>query len=198
MYCTNCGKQLREGSRFCSFCGVRVEGILPAVSPSPNPAPAYADHPYKRLGGWLAVFAYAQIVVTILTSISLFIAVILALPYLSMVGARYIFFLVIGLASFAVTVYVCIRLFRMIRNRNVLFLRFYELWLMIELVCATICIVFRLGGVADNISTLVSSGIGFVFWEIYFLRSERVRIYFGSDEYIRRSLIASGLGNRGN
>lgn len=35
MYCPNCGKQLREGAKFCGFCGMDLSG-----RPEPHPRPA--------------------------------------------------------------------------------------------------------------------------------------------------------------
>ena len=46
MYCSKCGSQIADGSRFCSFCGAPVE-VVPAVAPEPEvpaaPAPAPAE-----------------------------------------------------------------------------------------------------------------------------------------------------------
>ena len=41
MYCNQCGKQIPDGSRFCSFCGAN----LTAVQSAPHPAPVEVD-PY--------------------------------------------------------------------------------------------------------------------------------------------------------
>lgn len=35
MFCTNCGKELRSGARYCTVCGAPVEDKLPVVVPNP-------------------------------------------------------------------------------------------------------------------------------------------------------------------
>lgn len=55
-YCTNCGKELTEGSAFCTVCGAQVEtdgspapetaapaAEAPKATPTPAPAPTYAQ-----------------------------------------------------------------------------------------------------------------------------------------------------------
>ena len=38
-YCTKCGNELKEGAKFCVYCG---EKLAPAPQPAPAPAPAAA------------------------------------------------------------------------------------------------------------------------------------------------------------
>lgn len=50
MFCTNCGKELPEGTMFCTQCGRPVEaaatpGVAPAPEPVPQPAPAVPPAP---------------------------------------------------------------------------------------------------------------------------------------------------------
>ena len=49
MFCYKCGNQIPDGSRFCSFCGSKLEEVAPAVSePAPvyeAPAPAQPEAP---------------------------------------------------------------------------------------------------------------------------------------------------------
>ena len=42
MYCSKCGNQIADGSRFCSFCGAPV---AEASSPAPEPPKAEAPAP---------------------------------------------------------------------------------------------------------------------------------------------------------
>lgn len=39
MFCEQCGKQLRDGARFCSSCGADLRGSLPAEEPAGDPRP---------------------------------------------------------------------------------------------------------------------------------------------------------------
>lgn len=43
MYCYNCGKQLPDGSAFCTNCGTKVGEAAPA--PAPQPSPDYVPEP---------------------------------------------------------------------------------------------------------------------------------------------------------
>lgn len=46
MFCTNCGKELPEGTMFCTQCGRPVEAAAtPGVAPAPQPAPEVAPVP---------------------------------------------------------------------------------------------------------------------------------------------------------
>ncbi len=52
MYCSKCGNQIADGSRFCSFCGAPVEAV-PAFTPEPaapavTPEPEAAPEPVRR------------------------------------------------------------------------------------------------------------------------------------------------------
>ena len=40
MFCTNCGKEIQPGERFCMNCGMPV---MTAVNPKPKPAPDPRD-----------------------------------------------------------------------------------------------------------------------------------------------------------
>lgn len=40
MYCTRCGAELADGTRFCDQCGAALNRELPAVSAEPEPAPS--------------------------------------------------------------------------------------------------------------------------------------------------------------
>ena len=42
MFCTNCGKKLPDGARFCGQCGKPVSVPAPAPTPAPVPAPVQA------------------------------------------------------------------------------------------------------------------------------------------------------------
>lgn len=44
MFCTKCGKELKDGARFCTGCGAALDGA-PAPAPTPTPTPAPAPTP---------------------------------------------------------------------------------------------------------------------------------------------------------
>ena len=61
MYCTNCSKEMPDGSKFCSACGTRQPGVADTTG---APAPAYAvakrlmrSSTDKKLGGVAAGIA---------------------------------------------------------------------------------------------------------------------------------------------
>lgn len=42
MFCTECGKEIVDTAKFCSFCGLPVQNVVVrAAAPSPTPAPVY-------------------------------------------------------------------------------------------------------------------------------------------------------------
>lgn len=36
-FCTNCGKKLNPGARFCTFCGTQVRSVEPVNAPAFTP-----------------------------------------------------------------------------------------------------------------------------------------------------------------
>lgn len=57
MYCSNCGKPLDDGVRFCKFCGASTEVAAPAQPKQPNAHPSIEGNslikPSKKLGSIL-------------------------------------------------------------------------------------------------------------------------------------------------
>lgn len=46
MFCTKCGKELKDGSKFCTECGAALDGApSPAPAPAPAQTPVYAAAP---------------------------------------------------------------------------------------------------------------------------------------------------------
>lgn len=46
MFCTKCGKELKDGSKFCTECGAALDGApAPAPAPAPAQTPVYAAAP---------------------------------------------------------------------------------------------------------------------------------------------------------
>lgn len=60
MFCPNCGREIKEGSLFCTWCGAEVQRIgagAPGADPAPDPAPR------RRRGPLVAVIIVALIVI---------------------------------------------------------------------------------------------------------------------------------------
>ena len=50
MFCSNCGKQISEGSKFCNFCGATQNIIIPNVAPSQSSTqPTYQPQPTQPM-----------------------------------------------------------------------------------------------------------------------------------------------------
>jgi len=159
-----------------------------------EPAPEYEKHPhpYHSLGGWLGFIAYAQVVAAGLLTILCFIGFITLARVARYYGASGGWFAFVQFAEFVglgFTAFIGIKFFLMIRGKDPRFLRFYEL---MTIVCASVYVLalvftgFRnLGGFFGNI---IGQAVAFAIWSAYFTKSVRVRTYFGSDEYLRRSI----------
>lgn len=59
MYCTNCGKEIPEGAKFCSGCGAPLVGATPAAQPTPAPQEPGATSPAPATPP-APTYAYAQ------------------------------------------------------------------------------------------------------------------------------------------
>lgn len=51
MYCTNCGKEIAEGSKFCTYCGAKVQ-----QSPEPPVSPITPINPIPKKKSLLALW----------------------------------------------------------------------------------------------------------------------------------------------
>ncbi|MDR1131016.1 MAG: zinc-ribbon domain-containing protein [Oscillospiraceae bacterium] len=163
------------------------------------PAPEYQKypHPYHHLGGWLAFIAYAQLVMVVLLAVSfviVFFELFTFLSYLGGVLGAWVFLVaLIMLAGFALCAFIGIKFFLMIKNKNPRFLRFFELLTIVSVSISVVGIVLTgfqnyLLDLTESIRDIFSVVIGFFIWTTYFRKSVRVRTYFGSDEYLRRSI----------
>jgi hypothetical protein len=69
MFCTNCGREIPEGSRFCSICGTSVRQVV-SMAASPTPAveaqTSDMDIHFKVLGWLYLVFGCLGIIGAIL------------------------------------------------------------------------------------------------------------------------------------
>ena len=157
-------------------------------------------HPYHTLGGWLGFITYAQPIAVGLIALMCIIGFFQMTQWLRYMGGFYaawtVFSFLIELAGYAICSFFGIKFFTMIRSKNPQFLRFYEILMIVLLsIYAVTCFMLLVGGVSPG--TLVRSFADilvaiavFCAWTAYFRKSVRVRTYFGSDEYLRRSVFS--------
>ena len=213
MFCQKCGAELKESARFCNKCGAPVNGTG-TMNHASNAAPAVQS--YQNLGGALMVIvvlgyvaAGAMFYNVLRTSINTLIRLSRGVIDLSLLSL----FVCLGtIAIYVMGGIMFIRFANRIRHRNHEFLRLIQSWsigLMIAYsVYNTVVILLERGYALTQTEEFavvfansiindyfrdwmvgLAAGIGaLVGLSIYFGKSERARIYMGSDEYLRRSL----------
>ena len=172
-------------------------------------------HAYQRLGGFLAVATYrwgilalilAYDTIQILTSLSKISSFFSGLPVDAggvsgaLVVLGILIFIIMGIA-----VAINLLMFIFLEKKNTVFLKFYEIVAIVVTAIVALCAILILtgignldmGGFSDKVmSILTGILIPMVFWTaaiyglwiLYFGKSVRVRTYFGTDEYLRRSI----------
>lgn len=65
MYCRNCGKEIKDGSRFCLYCGQAVQGGNPGAQGTvpPPPAAKKKNEILRKWWFWAAVIIFAGAVI---------------------------------------------------------------------------------------------------------------------------------------
>lgn len=65
MYCRNCGKEIKDGSRFCLYCGQAVQGGNPGAQGTVQPPPAAKkkNEILRKWWFWAAVIIFAGTVI---------------------------------------------------------------------------------------------------------------------------------------
>lgn len=82
MYCTKCGRELREDDRFCSGCGYRTEGGTPVAGIEPRSL--MLDKRNKKVAGVCAGFArYFDLDITLMRVLWLGIAICTGVGFLA-------------------------------------------------------------------------------------------------------------------
>ena len=212
MYCTNCGSKNDDSANYCTKCGHKLQPV------AGNPAPA--DHErlshwkdflcapadialteeqqntYRRLGGWLAVITYGTLVAVIILMIEAVLGGIAIMSLARLAGFGVFFLGLCYIAVYAFFGYYGIKMYRMIKNRDCRFLRFYEVTMLI--LSGAAIAVAMLGEISPYFPDtswgyLIQSLLVTAIWEVYFRKSIRVRVYFGSDDYLQQSLLARFL-----
>lgn len=189
MYCRKCGKYLPDDSKYCGECGESFESVSYQQAEQPDNYIKQYPESYNRLGGWLAFFAYMQIVGIILNIVMGIVDISMLAPLIPYLSGWLIFVVVVSLLSYIVPIVFSARLFGAIRGRSPRFMRIYELQALVVFIMNLIILLMAGGDVTSNeITHLISSVVAFFIWTTYFRRSVRVRVYFGTDEYISHSI----------
>lgn len=167
--------------------------------------PTIITHPYQKLGGWLAFFSYASLVLGFLCIIGFILVLIGAGSLNSLLGGNAGGFIILAaLVYYGGATFACIRLFQMIQSRDVMFVHFFEKTIIIlfaGMIFFMFLVIGYLGSTWGEYSSIfvssflgevlpefVSGGVGFFLILRYFEKSVRVRTYFGTDEYLRKSI----------
>ena len=170
-------------------------------------------HEYQRLGGWLALIAYGCLAGAILTPIEGVIS-LMGMSSLSSMFAGYLDNMIAVITLFIVIVcgatsYLCFKMFSNILKKDTGFLRFYETIgivyigaMVLVTIVASSYMQATLGEYAsyfmpsltgNTIGSVISGALIFAGWTTYFVKSVRVRTYFGTDEYIRKSIFCKNV-----
>lgn len=199
MFCPNCGTENLEDAKFCVSCGKPLslgntaETTSGSNISSSGTGPAVGPDSYRQLGGWLAVLTYGLLVAVALIVIGAVLGGFALIKYAEYLGAGFLFLGLLDIASYILVVYYCIKMYRMIKARNYMFLRFYEMMMLI--LCGINLVFVIIAGFHAYLSVdrylkyLLQNIIIFAICMTYFTKSVRVRTYFGSDAYLKHSII---------
>lgn len=171
-------------------------------------------HEYQKLGGWLAFVAYGMLIGSVLTMLVVIVEFIGSLSMtnsvLGGIGSNIVVAVYfVAILAAAAVVFVAYKMFVLIQKRDSGFLHFYET-VAIVFVGATVGIYIFLfiylrsmlgvyasyamsSAFGSMIGSVISMGIGFAIWIAYFVKSVRVRTYFGTDEYIKKSIFCKNV-----
>lgn len=202
MFCPHCGTKNLEEAKFCASCGrpLHVEGSDKATTRDGTTTHNDSYSPpssYHELGGWLAVLTYGLLIAVALIAIGAVLSGFTLIRYAKYLGIGFLFLGLLNIALYIPAVYFGIKMYRMIKERNCMFLRFYEMTMLV--LCGISLVFMVVGGLNVYISTseyvksMLQSLIVFAIWMTYFTKSVRVRTYFGSDEYLKHSIILNIL-----
>lgn len=219
-FCPNCGASLTEDAQFCTSCGKPVasagQSVQPqpaststgasgtsqqAAQPTPQPqATSPAGKDYEKLGGWLLFFVIAYGISAVWSLVGLLglsgvVGMVvthsrdLALPIICSALA--------GLVSIVADV--CFIVLIVKKHPN--FLRLLQI-IRISVTGASFLLMIIAGlsyggGVAmygiEAFSLLIGGGVSIVLMTMYFCKSERVRVYMGTTEYLDTALFKIGV-----
>lgn len=200
VYCINCGAECPEEAKFCMKCGFKLVKREQVERERTKDVGVTINPNYRKLGGWLGFWTYGLLVAGVLIGsgavLEIFMYIKIAKKY-SQYGIpledtfQLISMLTIVLCG--VLIAYCFILSGMIRKRDCRFLHFYEMVMMIGCGIIVVLMIYKkMKGIEitpKNVRSLLWVVIMFVVWMTYFIKSVRVRTYFGSDEYLEKSII---------
>ena len=170
-------------------------------------APGYADPKYTQLGGWLLFFVIMMGIVVIYDIYSV-ITTNAELnqysQYLAALGmGAYNTFFMVWSVFVVIECLLMVGLIVLIVMRNDIFLKYYQIVCIVNLVLGIIIMVYAgsLPNIGDSFASMTSSFIGsiggaiagFILMTMYYCKSVRVRTYMGSTSYIDKALIKIGV-----
>lgn len=152
-----------------------------------------SNHPYKKLGGFLAFIVYGNYVAAALMAIYPIVAIVqlfaLSSQYGSygsaVVGAAIVPLIILLVVYVALAIFLCWWATQL-KNRNPAFLKIYHYFGCIALVIEFVVLIAT-GNAVSGFLYLILGALGLLLWTLYYMKSVRVRTYFGTDEYLRQS-----------
>ena len=217
MFCSNCGKVVSDYATWCPYCAKHLVA-KPSPSPNPEPNARHPYHTLGGWLAFFAYAWAATVVLSVVSciiSIGWVASVGGTLrSQMGIVGGTiYPIIVLLYVIILALCGYVCFfygKLFYMILKKNINFFKWYEIMTLVEAVylIVTYCLTMNaVGTFADMLpGRSMAGGIlkgsmfsgvfigslifvvrkGIVF--LYFINSVRVRTYFGTDAYTKKSL----------
>ncbi|MBQ6381073.1 MAG: zinc ribbon domain-containing protein [Clostridia bacterium] len=208
MVCPNCNKIIAEGSAACPFCKAQLTAAPASVQGAAAPGAAqmpYAPQPYvpqpltpqqkyQNLGGFLQfVVALWKYILPILVALELLIITvasvlrIIKLDSITWESLKPILSSEVTILLLAAkAVLYCVVAIK-IEKRQASFLAFWQTS-MIVLSVLSLASILVFSGVLRAAFGLGGNVLMFFIWNLYFTKSLRVRIYMGSDAYLRASI----------
>ncbi|MBE6818736.1 MAG: zinc ribbon domain-containing protein [Ruminococcaceae bacterium] len=207
MICPNCNKIIAEGSETCPFCKAQLTAAPAPVQGAAAPGAAqmpYAPYPpppltpeqkYQTLGGLLQFLVVVwKFVLPILSGLLLLYALVVSFSgilnpeSISWEGIKPLLSTDITILLLAANaVLYCITAIK-IERRKASFLAFWQLSVIVLSALETGATLMFSGGLFAALE-LGTNVVLFFIWNLYFTKSVRVRIYMGSDAYLRTSIL---------
>ena len=186
MYCPKCNEFVPESSRSCANCGCKIN----SSQSSAGKKVSVAAHPeYKELGGIL-LFTVVCSIIGIIGMIALCLKWIYLInsyeadfdDSIKIVG--YLYILMTGLITVFEIKYV-----KDVINREVTFLKTFEITMILTLVSVIIARVIGLFDQTKTITSIISVLGAYFIWGLYYTSSVRVRTYFETSAYTDESIL---------